>query len=282
MTRLAVSLLVGLSFVSSAGCSNAGFQSTAAKKTPLIEKPTSKSPKAAASTAEKDTGNVGDSAQTPVTGGETPALVALPTGAPDSPAPAVKAPDADNPIVQPGAPMEPVATPTPAIIFGSKEEGTFHIGDGFFEAGSPCAGKLLATAVVGTTFEFRFRLAGPSVLNTVVIGEICGVDQAAYRPLSTVQVKNSTGAVVSEVGTGFLHAANNGGSRAYSPASQLPAGDYSLVVSSGFAPPASGAPRGDYDDFIIGNIQISARDANVTRLGIITRDRNGAVVQQIP
>jgi|GEM_PF-2913417 len=277
--------LAGLACVSLAvaGCSNAGFQSTGAKKTQLAEIPTTKGSKSAASTAEKDTGGARDEGtQSPVPGAPDVGSSVMPTP-PSSPGKPADVEAAVDPFAQPTTSTQPPAAAVPDIVFGSTEEGVYHVGDGGFTGDtSGCISRLQATDVVGTSFEFHFRLEGPPVVPLIQIGEICGV--SAYRDsnYSKVLIKNSTGQTVF---TGYLSFLDNGKTKSYGWSDALPAGDYSLVVLSRFDPPGPdfpGAPNGDYDDFLVGKIGISAKDTKVTRLGVITRDRNGAIVKQMP
>lgn len=163
--------------------------------------------------------------------------------------PEVEVPSTEEPAQLPD---NVVATDT-SIEFGA--DGIFHIGDGAFAASTSCAGEIGAVDLTGVTYFFEFEVVEDDTDVDLQIGKLCGADYNGNR-LSLI--RSNTKAKIKDLAipkdsTGETQ----GGWEPFSTVN-LAKGKYSVVVSSKKGSIGGGEVPGDFDDFLIGEINVKA------------------------
>lgn len=176
-----------------------------------------------------------------------------------APAPAPVPPPA--PVVPAEEPPEDVDT---SIEFGADE--VFHIGDGALSASSACANEIDTVDLTGNTFFFEFEVLNDDTEVELSVGKICGVDYNGDR-LSLINSESKEkleDLVVPRDSTGITA---NGWDPF--PSVKLAKGLYSIVVASKVGSRGAGETPGDFDDFLVGKINVKA-DKQVRAVRIFT------------
>ena len=264
MTRLAVSFLLGLSFMSGAGCSNTAPRSGSTSNAMQPEKTPKKSAKDAAATTKNgvDKTGAGDGTSQGISSAKVETSDSTKTST--LPAAASKPQvdvDSVDPFSKPALPNNVVTNvgPPAGVLI---DNGIYHLGDGVFGGDPSCHERLVATKAGGISLSLRFRLEGPSLIKYVAIRDTCGVVKNPSGSMNSIWIRNSAGESVA--GNDELKATPS----IYS-GGQLPAGDYSLIVSTSYTATGPGATNGDYLDFIISKIEIVSQDAKIVPLGVV-------------
>lgn len=155
-------------------------------------------------------------------------------------------------------PTPEVPEPTNEIEFGSDE--VFRIGDGNSSAQSACIGEVKSHDLKGTVYYFQFEVLEDDASVDVSIGKFCGVDTAGFTAVALKdEAKQMIGNEISVPTDASAQRENP-----YAPLSgqKLKKGIYSLVVTSkntqGRAEKSTDPNVDEYDDFVIGKIQIKS------------------------
>ena len=160
-------------------------------------------------------------------------------------------PPSSQPTTQPpGATTNP--PPAKAIEFGADK--VFHIGDNDYD-GSSCRRQIQAYNLSGTKYYFSFEVLEAQTTISMRINTVCGVDYgnsnfvSILRGDGTVLKRQNVSAGASLIDFGTL---------------TLDKGKYAIAVES----TPNSQKNGDADDFLVGNIQVSA-DKNIVQ-GAVT------------
>ena len=159
--------------------------------------------------------------------------------------------------------------PVKEIEFGGDE--VYRIGDGSSGANSACIGEVKSHDLKGTIYYFQFEVLEDDSRVDVSIGKLCGVDQASFT--SVALQDDSKNLIDSEI-TVPIDAAGSRSSPYLPIESQvLKKGIYSIVVTSkntaGRASKSSAPNADEYDDFVVGKIQIKS-DKTVKQIKVYT------------
>jgi hypothetical protein len=150
-------------------------------------------------------------------------------------------------------PSQPLAAPAPepvkpeppketVVTFGT--DGVFHLGDAEF-GGSTCKPKLEALPLNGTKFHFKFEVASDDTPIEITISDLCGVD-----------LVNNTVEIISDVTVFAPTPIPVESDSMQIPSLSLKSGTYTLTITSGKNEDNPKFLIGNYDDLIVGLVQI--------------------------
>lgn len=157
------------------------------------------------------------------------------------------------PSPQPTTQPVPTTTPPPpskSIEFGADK--VFHIGDNNYEA-TTCRKQIQSYNLNGTRYYFTFEVLESQTTAAIRINTVCGVD---YGKSNFVAFMKDDGTVLKRQPLPIGASSIDFGTLT------LEKGKYAIVVES------TVSSNGDADDFLVGNITVSA-DKNIVQ-GIVT------------
>jgi len=153
-----------------------------------------------------------------------------------------------------------VSQPNPdSIIFGGTK--LYHIGDGQ-QSGSTCQEQLTEYSVLGDTYLFDFEVKQANTDINVVVNKVCGVD---YSDTNFIKIEaNGQELKKAQIPKGADHIGI--------AAQGLAPGHYQLVIQSYNGTTDILGSSTDYDDFLVGDLEIQGTQPLVPgQVGVVNR-----------